>query len=96
MPDLKVIQGGGGGGGRDDFEAQVARQAFERLVVELLRAVARGEDWGGRVSDALVELINLARETKHPLSRVIHEAVERLLIGRWNLIVWRSRRPCAA
>jgi hypothetical protein len=52
VPDFTVIEGGGGGG-RDDFEAQMARQAFERLSVELLRALARGDDWGRRVSDAL-------------------------------------------
>jgi hypothetical protein len=78
MPDFTVIEGGGRGGGRDDFNAQMARQAFERLAIELLRALGRGDDWGCRVSGALTEFVKCARETEHPLARIVHETVEGL------------------
>lgn len=57
MVDLRVIEGSGSPEERQAaYAEEMAAAAFEALVVEILRAVARGSDNSHRVLDALREL----------------------------------------
>jgi hypothetical protein len=56
MPDFTVIDGGGKRRGPSDFEADMARQQIDTLIVEILRAVARGDDHENRVGRTLIKL----------------------------------------
>lgn len=57
MVDLRVIEGSGSPEEREAAYAEaLAAEAFEALVIEVLRAVGRGPDNSYRVIDALKEL----------------------------------------
>lgn len=57
MVDLRVIEGSGSPEEREAAYAEaLAAEAFEALVIEVLRAVGRGPDNSYRVMDALREL----------------------------------------
>jgi hypothetical protein len=58
MPDFTVIDGGGKGRPPPDYDADMARQHMNTLIVEILRAVARGNDYENRVGRALIEMYN--------------------------------------
>ena len=68
MPEFTVIQGGGNG---LDFESEVAQQAFEQLIIEALRAIARGDDRDFRVVDALIAFTQRLDTAKTPLPTII-------------------------
>jgi hypothetical protein len=55
MPDLTVIEGGGQGQPSPDYEAERAEYAFQTHIIELLRALSRGDDYGSRVGQALLD-----------------------------------------
>lgn len=55
---FKVIEGGGPRP-PDDFDMQLAAQSLRTLLIELLRAVARGNDPERRVTVQLIELYKL-------------------------------------
>jgi len=77
MVDLKVIQGGGGDGIDHDavYRAEVA---FERLAVELLRALARGDGSSRRVSPVLIELFRALEKSGSRVSPIIDDALTNL------------------
>jgi hypothetical protein len=58
MPDFTVIEGSG----PPDRQTEYARQAFRKLVVEILRALARGEDGELRVIEALNDFVTNASQ----------------------------------
>src|ERR1700676_5223523 len=44
MPDFTVIDGGGKGRGPGDHDPDMARHHMDTLIIEILRAIARGYD----------------------------------------------------
>jgi len=58
MPDFTVIQGGGPRP-PDDFDVRMAAQTLRYLTIELMRALARGNDSKKRVAEKLVEFYSL-------------------------------------
>src|SRR6185437_7237508 len=63
------------GGDKDwDLESQVAQQVFEQLIIEVLRAVARGNDRDFRVVDALIAFTQRVDAAKTPLPTIIQKA----------------------
>jgi hypothetical protein len=79
MPEFTVIEGGGQGGKpREDFKAQLARDGFEILTIELLRALARGDDYGVRVTKALIEFCKRAEAAETPLFEIVDKAISNL------------------
>jgi hypothetical protein len=83
MPDFTVIEGGGGSGEPKKPEdspirAQDARDAFERLLIEVLRATARGEDAGARVVQSLQDFLTAARETSARSYDLIDDTFRRI------------------
>lgn len=82
MPDFTVIEGGGESGdkGREpiDWPGIKAKQAFEKLAIELLRALARGDDDGCRVTGALLDFLRNARETQSPTWELVHPVIQTL------------------
>jgi hypothetical protein len=67
MPDFEVIEGGGKRRGPRDFEADMARSRMNTLIIELLRAVARGDDHENRVGRTLIELFKHMSATDAPV-----------------------------
>jgi len=63
MPDFTVIDGGGRGRPPDDYHRARAADAMRVLIVELLRAIARGNDPQGRVLKGVAELYDRLAET---------------------------------
>lgn len=80
MPEFTVIEGGGGrdAQGRRDYDADLAQQTLSTLAVELLRALARGDDREGRVSHAVAEFSRYASQTEKPLYQIVQKAVSEL------------------
>lgn len=77
MPDFTVVEGGGNGSRpdlRDKYRAN-ARRAFRRLVVEMLRALARGSDSEDRVMSAMKEFITNASDGELQTSTIVEEAI---------------------
>ena len=61
-----------------DYEAVVARIHFERLVGELLRALAHGSDPEHRVTTQIREFAQHASRMRVPMFQLIDEAVQAL------------------
>ncbi|MGA0595189.1 hypothetical protein [Enterovirga sp. CN4-39] len=77
MPEFTVIEGGGGEpGGPGDREAARARYALKVLLMECLRAVARGDDHGVRVTRALLDLYERLSAVNAPIYKVVQPVVE--------------------
>jgi hypothetical protein len=57
-PDFTVIDGGGKGRGPGDHDPDMARHHMDTLIIEILRAIARGYDHENRVGRTLLELFN--------------------------------------
>lgn len=77
MPNLTVIEGGGKGQpNRLDAEAEWAEDRFADLIVELIRAVARGDDRENRVLRALNAFIQHASNTSRPAAELVQGAIE--------------------
>ena len=79
MPDFTVIEGGGqGGGGSDsteDYHAGDARYHFRNLIVEILRALPRGDDQRCRVGQELVAFMEHLSKTTAPLGAIIDPVI---------------------
>lgn len=69
---------GTGAGAPHDWEAQYAQQALSTLIVELLRALGRGDDDTRRVSTALIDFTQHASKAEVPLGDMVHATIERL------------------
>jgi hypothetical protein len=83
MPEFEVIEGGGK---RRDVEADMARSRMNTLIIELLRAVARGDDRENRVGRTLIDLFKHMSATDAPVyymtSGPIMDAYESISGGR--------------
>jgi hypothetical protein len=64
MPDFTVIDGGGKGRSPPDFDAAMARQHMDTLILEILRALARGTDHENRVGRAVPKPTGLHLEKR--------------------------------
>jgi hypothetical protein len=64
MPKFEVIEGGGR---RRDVKADMARSRMKTLIIELLRAVARGSDPENRVGRTLIDLFHYMSATDVPV-----------------------------
>jgi hypothetical protein len=73
MANLTAIEGGGGP--PRDWEAESARRALRMMIVEVLRALARGDDPEQRIIKLLVDFTKQANAMKTPLSSVIAEVI---------------------
>ncbi|MEX2126651.1 MAG: hypothetical protein WD871_00200 [Xanthobacteraceae bacterium] len=75
MTKFNVIQGGGGHRQPPSPDAEWASEQLNRLIVEIFRAVVRGDDYGDRVSREFSALFDHVAKTKLQLQPVIHRAV---------------------
>jgi hypothetical protein len=76
-----TIEGGGKGGDEDappNFHDSLAAQAFRRLTVEILRAIARGDDLSGRIKDNLADLAKHMSATDTPFNTIVNGTVAHL------------------
>jgi hypothetical protein len=73
MPDFTVIEGGGQG--PPDWKSSYARQAFRKLAVEMLRAIARGDDPEARIIRSINEFIRYASEASTSPRNIIDKAL---------------------
>jgi hypothetical protein len=69
---------GAGDGVPPDWEAQYAQQALSTLIIELLRALARGDDDTRRVTGALIDFTQRASKAGTPLGEMVHATIARL------------------
>jgi hypothetical protein len=76
MADFTVIEGGGSG--PPENEAVDAGRAFRMMIVEVLRALARGDDPEERIASLLVDFTRHASSMKTPLSSVIADVISEL------------------
>jgi hypothetical protein len=71
MPEFTVI----GGGEPHDFEADMVRRAFTRLVTSIFRAAANGHDYEYRIHDALMSLCEHSGASRTPLVSILDEMI---------------------
>jgi hypothetical protein len=71
VPDFTVIEGGGRG--RGDFHN--TRYHLRRLIVELLRALARGNDHDQRIRTELSAFLDEAQTSAAPIDQVIADVI---------------------
>jgi hypothetical protein len=76
MAKLTLIEGGGKGGGPTDPGGQTTRHVLRQLVIEILRAVARGNDSEGRIATPLRRLIEVAPTAKTPLASIVDDVLQ--------------------
>ena len=70
MPDFTVIDGGGRPRSRGDNNA---RYHLRRLIVEILRGLARGEDAQQRIIKALEAFLADANQSDTPIEQIISD-----------------------
>jgi hypothetical protein len=75
VPDFTVIEGGGGGGGRDDFHDSNARYHLRRLVIEIVRSLARGHDDRQRIKTELATFLDHANASATPIQHTIERVL---------------------
>jgi hypothetical protein len=75
MPDFTVIDGGGE---PHDFEADLVRRAFARLVISIFRALANGDDPECRIHDALVSISQHSGTARMPLVSILDDVIPSL------------------
>ncbi len=75
MPVVTVIEGGGDGGRPGDWYNDYARQAFRKIVVEVLRALARGDDFGLQINEALRDFIGYASQASKPSGIIMDDEI---------------------
>jgi hypothetical protein len=71
MPKFTVIDGPG----RKDHQYHLARANLRSLIIEILRALVRGDDNHNRVGAYLVHVNNLLRETATPTDTIVGEVI---------------------
>lgn len=69
---------GAGEGAPRDWEAQCAQQTLSMLIIELLRALGRGDDHTRRVTTALIDFTEHASKAEMPLGDMVHAAIAKL------------------
>jgi hypothetical protein len=69
---------GGHAGAPPSFHDGLAAQAFRRLTVEILRAIARGDDLSGRIKDNLADLAKHMSATDTPFNTIVNGTVAQL------------------
>jgi hypothetical protein len=74
MTKFSVIQGGGGYRQPPNPDAEWATEQLNRIVVEMFRAIARGDDYGDRASREFMALFDHVMKTKLQLQPPIHRA----------------------
>lgn len=82
MPDFTVIEGGGG---KDDESRDwhvvnagiLSGQQFEQLAIEMLRALARGDDQG-RVSRLLLDLFSNLQLSERPVYPLVDAGIREI------------------
>lgn len=81
-PRLRVIEGGGKGQpqtqAQQSYHAYRAGEHFRILCIELLRALARGDDAQYRVVQALYDLIKDISECDEPIYKILHPVIDEL------------------
>jgi len=70
MPELTVIEGGGR---PVDEKTSLTRQAFDDLLMEVLRALGRGDDHEFRILRAMERFINNGAEASIPAGEIIRD-----------------------
>ncbi|MEJ0093139.1 MAG: hypothetical protein WDN46_06835 [Methylocella sp.] len=73
MPDFKDIEGN-----EEDGHAASARQAFEKLIIEILRGLGQQNDDGYGTTIALIDLVKKLGEAHVPLGPLIGETIAEL------------------
>jgi hypothetical protein len=73
MPDFTMIEGDGSG--PPDWPTVYARQFFRRLVIEILRALARGDDSGLRINEVMRDFIGYASRTSTPSGIIMDDEI---------------------
>jgi hypothetical protein len=73
MPDFTVINGGGE---KYDRHAVAAQQYLEQLIIEILRAVPRGNDRDQRVAAYLVGIAENVAQSPSPIANIVNGALE--------------------
>jgi hypothetical protein len=76
VPDFTVIEGGGRG--PDDPLDIDARHHLRRLVIEILRSLARGNDPEARIARELVEFSKTASRMSTPLHQIVDQLLAEL------------------
>ena len=74
MADITTIEGGGQPNLKESLEAR----AFRLLIVEILRAIARGDDLNGRIADNLADLAKHMSATDTPFNTIVNGTVAEL------------------
>ncbi len=96
MPDFTVIEGGGGSVARTDHDVSAVQLAFRRLIIEFLRATARGDDCGRKLSNSISEFYQEATSSRVPLSKifdpVLRETHDDVLAQKFDESVGDERR----
>jgi len=78
MTKFTIIDGGGEGRPpRSEFHTARARETLGTLIIELLRALARGDDNGMRVTDALIDFYKHASQSEAPLGLIVEDKINR-------------------
>jgi hypothetical protein len=97
MPDFTVIEGGGKGGPRSEkgrrpsIDEVLARDAFRRLVIELLRDLTRDYDSGFATTQALIDFVQKAGAADVPVGPFICETISEFrgdAFGREGVVEW--------
>jgi hypothetical protein len=68
----------GGGGGREPPDVLQARHHLRRLIVEILRALVRGDDYGARVIRELSDFTRYANESGAPIGTIVDPVLAEL------------------
>jgi hypothetical protein len=71
MPDFTVIEGRGRGRSRDDFHDNNARYHLRRLIIEILRGLARGDDLEQRIKTQLHAFLERVDVSATPMEQII-------------------------
>jgi hypothetical protein len=90
VPDFTVIQGGGPPRGRDDAHDSNARYHLSRLIVEILRGLARGDDPRQRIVTELGAFLDHVNASATPIDQTITRVIAAM---HGDLNVDRRHRP---
>jgi hypothetical protein len=92
VPDFTVIEGGKGRG-PEDFDDDRAQYHVGRLIVEILRGLARGADVQGRIERELAAFVEHANASNTPINQTIATVLADMhndLIPQDDRRSWRS------
>jgi hypothetical protein len=92
MPDFTVIEGRGRGRSRDDFHDNNARYHLRRLIIEILRGLARGDDLGQRIKTQLHAFLEHVDVSATPMEQIILTVLVDMHKDLTNLNTQRRQR----